>query len=79
MRSSSWLISRLMRRDSDIGPPSQMLTSIDGIEGSGFKPRVARVLSYGEADGDGSGGEGEVEDGHMTRPSSQATGGIGEG
>jgi hypothetical protein len=53
------------------------IEGIEGIEGSGFKPRVARVLSCGEADGGGSGREGE--DGRMTRPSSRARGGVGEG
>jgi hypothetical protein len=46
------------------------IEGIEDSEDSGFKPRVARVLSYGEADGGGSGGEGE--DGRMTRPSNRA-------
>jgi hypothetical protein len=29
MRSSSWLVSRPMRRDSEDGPPLQILTSIE--------------------------------------------------
>jgi hypothetical protein len=37
---------------------SKIEWEIEGIEGSGFKPRVAWVLSCGEADGGGSGGEG---------------------
>jgi hypothetical protein len=50
---------------------------IEGIEDSGFKPRVARVLSRGEADGGGIGRKGE--DGRITRPSDPAMGGVGEG
>jgi hypothetical protein len=68
MRSSSWLVSRPMRRDSDIGSPSQMLTSIEdrggdrgnrGNRGFWLANRASpRVLSCGEADGGGSSGEG---------------------
>ncbi|KAN0089900.1 hypothetical protein V8E51_018479 [Hyaloscypha variabilis] len=59
MRSSSWLTSRPMRPDSEGGSPSQMLMSIEdrvgvweieGIKVSGSKPRVDRVLGWGEAD-----------------------------
>jgi hypothetical protein len=65
MRSSSWLVSRLMRRDSEDRSPSQMLTSIGdrvgdrGNRGFWLANRASpRVLSCGEADGGGSGGEG---------------------
>jgi hypothetical protein len=53
------------------------IEGIEGIEDSGFKPRVARVLSCGEADGGGSGREGEGR--RMTRPSDRATGSVWEG
>jgi hypothetical protein len=66
MRSSSWLVSRPMRCDPDIGSPSQMLTSIEDRVGDrgnsrilACKPRVARVLCHSEADRGGSGGKGE--------------------
>jgi hypothetical protein len=72
MRSSSWLVSRPMRRDSDIGSPSQMLMSIDDRGGDRGRDRrnrgnrgfwlanraSPRVHSYGEADRGGSSGEG---------------------
>jgi hypothetical protein len=46
MRSSSWLVSRPMRRGSGSGSPSQMLTSIEGRVGDrenrGFWLQTAR-------------------------------------
>jgi hypothetical protein len=56
---------------------SKIEWEIEGIEGSGCKPRVARVLSCGEADRGGSGREGEGR--RMTRPSGRAREGVGEG
>jgi hypothetical protein len=83
MRSSSWLVSRPMRGDLEDGRryrcsrASKIEWEIEGIEGSSFRPRVTRVLSYSEADRGGSGGKGEGK--RITRPSSQVRGGVREG